>query len=281
MKSPAGARAMALSSSYVAAADNSEAIFWNPAGMARLEGSGQSDLSLSYNSLLETSYASTVGYALPLSGERGVIGLSMVYFSQSSIQGYSPLGDPGDSFQPYDLAFTGGYAKKIGKVRVGGSAKFIRSKLSDASGSAFALDFGLQGERVTDLGEGALDIGVSVRNLGPAIRLGAIADPLPFKLQMGALWHISPRLKGMLDGHMPVDEAPFASVGAEWNYPVAESTSFAFRAGYNVRNDRDIEGLTGFSGGFGLSLTQFRIDYAWVPLGDLGMTHRISLGFKF
>ncbi|MFH2201857.1 MAG: PorV/PorQ family protein [Elusimicrobiota bacterium] len=281
LKLPASARVMALGSAYTAGANGSEAIFWNPAGLARMQAAGLDDFSFSYNHLLETSYASTLAYAHPFSEERGVFATSLIFFSQSAIRGYSPLGDPDGEFKPYDFALAGAYARRLGRLGLGSTLKVIRSKLSDASGTSFALDLGLQLERVTDVGEGAMDIGLSLTNLGPPIRMGSVADPLPFKLQLGALWHVSPRLQTSLDGHLPVDESPYASMGAEFAQPLGQEMLLSIRAGYNVRNERDVDGLTGFTAGFGFGLRPLRIDYAWVPLGDLGMTHRISIGYTF
>ncbi|MEE8424512.1 MAG: PorV/PorQ family protein, partial [Elusimicrobiota bacterium] len=167
LKIPTSARAQALGSAFVAAVDNSESMFWNPAGLARFEEQGESELSFGYSALLETSYAGTVGYARPFANGRGVLGAAFVYFSQASIQGFNTLGNPDGSFTPNDLAFSVYYAKKFERLSLGGGLKFLRSELADVSGSSFAVDFGIQSRRVFDLGEGAVDLGASIRNLGP------------------------------------------------------------------------------------------------------------------
>lgn len=281
LKLPTSARAVALGSAFVAAVDNSESMFWNPAGLARFEEQSESELSFGYSALLETSYAGTVAYARPFANGRGVLGAAFVYFSQASIRGFNTLGDPDGSFTPNDFAFVVHYAKKLEQVSLGGGLKFIRSELADVSGSSFALDLGIQSERVFDLGEGPVDLGASMRNLGPPIQVGSVADPLPFVLQLGALWHISPRVRALLDGHLPVDDDPYPSLGLEFLQPMGENLAGALRAGYNLRNDRDVDGLSGVSGGFGVMAGRFRFDYAWVPFGDVGTTHRISLGLLF
>jgi hypothetical protein len=281
LKLPASARALALGSSLVGAADNSEAIFWNPAGLAQMEKEGRSEVSFGYSALLETSYAGTLAYARPFVGERGVLGAALVYFSQSSIQGFDTVGNPNGEFTPTDFALSLSYAKKLSNYGVGTTIKFIRSEIADASGSSFAIDLGIQGLRVADFGDGKVDIGASLLNLGPAIQTGSVADPLPFKFQAGALWHISPRFRGLLDGHIPVDDNPYVSLGLEVLTPKRGNMSAAFRAGFNIRNQRDVDGLTGMSAGFGAHVAQLRFDYAWVPLGDLGQTHRISIGYGF
>jgi hypothetical protein len=46
-------------------------------------------------------------------------------------------------------------------------------------------------------------------------------------------------------------------------------------------NSPDLGGLSNFSAGFGFRRNLFSLDYAFVPLGDLGTTHRVSLNFRF
>jgi hypothetical protein len=281
LKLPAGGRIPALGGTYSSVTDNAEAMFWNPAGLSRLESAGRPDAAIGYSTLLETMYSGALAYAHLLPGQRGVLGASFVYFSQSAIQGYSTLGDPTSEFTPTDLALALGYGRLLGPVRLGASMKFIRSEIADASGSTFAMDFGAQYDRVTDVGESPLDIGLSIRNFGPPIKVGSMSDPLPFMAALGGLWHISPRVSGLLDAHFQVDADPYFSLGMEFNQPFGEGFKASVRGGYNMRYARDLEGFSGASAGLGVDLRRVRLDYAWVPFGDLGTTHRIGLGVRF
>ncbi len=281
LKLPASARAEALGSSYVAAVDNTDALYWNPAGLGRMEEAGQSEAAFSYNSLLETSYEGTLAYARPLGQGKGVLGVGLIYFSQSAITRYDVFGNSSGDFTPIDLAFTVGYGKSFERLQIGSSLKFIRSAIDDASGSTFALDLGIQAQRVADLGEGPLDLGLSIMNVGPGISVGSVSDPLPMKIQGGALWHISPTVNGLLDLHLPVDQDAYFSIGTEANFPYGDDMKFSVRGGYNLSRTREIDGLTAMSAGFGVKLKSFRMDYAWAPFGELGTTHRISMGFLF
>ncbi len=281
LKTPVGARGPALGCSAAAAVDGAESLFWNPAGLSRMGSSGLSEFSAGYNALLETSYTGAFAYARPLSDHRGTFGASLVYFSQSAIQGYTPRGDPSSPFTPNDIALSGAYARTFGSAHAGAALKVVRSELAGESGSTFALDFGVQAERLTDISEGALDLGAAVQNLGPALKLGSVSDPLPFKITGGAVWHINPSVIGLLDIHAPVDADPYASLGMEFGTSFGPGMKAALRGGYNIKQERAIDGLTGLSGGFGVDLLKFRLDYAWVPLGELGTTHRVSLAFRF
>ncbi|MBI5242106.1 MAG: PorV/PorQ family protein [Elusimicrobia bacterium] len=285
LKLPAGARIPSFGGSYAAAADNAEAMFWNPAGLSRLEGAGRPEAAVGYLSLLETMYSGSLAYAHPLANQRGVVGASFLYFSQSPMQGYDPRGDPTSRFTPNDLAHSVGYGTLLGPVRLGGAVKFIRSAIDDACGSTFALDFGIQADRVTDIGGGPLDLGLSVQNFGPPIKLGSMSDPLPFKMAIGGLWRIvevkRTKLSGLVDAHMPVDADPYFSLGAEFIQSFDEGFSVQVRSGYNMRNARGLDELAGVAAGLGMDLRRVRLDYAWVPFGELGTTHRVALGYRF
>ncbi len=280
LKSPPSARADALGGSLAAVADRSESIFWNPAGIAKLYHLGDSDLSLGYNALIETAYTGTVCYARPFAGI-GVFGFGLLYAAQSSIQGYNAVGDTNGSFTPNDLVMDLSYGRRLGAVLAGLGLKFIRSQVADVSGTSFALDLGVQMQSVWKPSEGPIDIGLSLQNLGPPLKMGGGSDPLPTKIQGGFAWHFNERFSGLLDGHLPVDQEPYVSLGAEGRLPVASTIKAGLRGGYNMSYSRGVPGFAGVTAGFGLEVERFRVDYAWVPFGDLGSSNRFSLGYRF
>ena len=67
-------------------------------------------------------------------------------------------------------------------------------------------------------------------------------------------------------------------VGAE----VTPRRFFSLRLGYRYQIQRpDLGSLADFSAGIGLRGKNMSIDYAFVPLGDLGQTHRLSFNLRF
>ncbi|HAM36719.1 MAG TPA: hypothetical protein DEB40_00675 [Elusimicrobia bacterium] len=275
------ARSEALGGAAAAGADNSDALFINPAGLLTLGPETPSDLSFSYNSLLESSYLSYAAYAKAL-GKSSALAAGFVYFSQGAMTAYNGQGDPAGTFRPSDLAVSAAYARRFDEFSLGGGLKMIRASVDDVSGTTAALDFGGQARNVCLVGERPLDVGASLTNFGPAIKLGGASAPLPLALAAGMLWHASPALDSSLDVHLPVDQDPYVSLGVEAFLFFDQSRrKAAFRVGYDQSHGRDIDGLTGMTAGMGLDLGAFRLDYAWVPLGDLGMQNRITLAFRF
>ncbi|MFA6004724.1 MAG: PorV/PorQ family protein [Elusimicrobiota bacterium] len=281
LKLARSARSEALGGAAVAGASDADALFSNPAGLSSLDPEHPSDLSFSYHSLLESAYLGYAAYGHAL-GRFGAVGGSVVYFSQGAMTAYTSQGDPNGTFAPNDLAVALSYAQRFRTFALGGSLKMIRSSVDDVSGATAALDIGGQAKNVCLLGDRPLDVGASLTNMGPAIKLGGMSAPLPLALALGALWHTTPNVDAYLDVRLPSDQDPYASFGLETNYAFDKLRRKAFlRAGYNQAYSRDIDGLTGLTAGCGLDLGAFRLDYAWVALGDLGMQNRVTLAFRF
>jgi hypothetical protein len=97
---------------------------------------------------------------------------------------------------------------------------------------------------------------------------------------MGFLWTASPFVRILLDLRAPVDQAPYASFGTELHKRLSDSVEGALRAGYSLHNERGIDGFAGLTAGAGVQLNVWRFDYAFSAYGDLGSTHRVTLGLR-
>ena len=268
-----------------AAATGAESVFLNPTGLSRLEAESPSEVAVEYNALLESAYSGSAAYARPL-GRNGAFAAGLVYASQSAQTAYNAIGDSTGRFTPTDLALGGWYSHRLGRFAVAGGLKLIRSSLDTRSGVSAAVDLGFLARGVAEIGEGPLDAGVVIQHLGPPLKLGSTADPLPLRLRAGGVWHVSPTFDAGLDVNMPVDADPYASLGVEKRIPASRIKStkpwtIALRGGYDQNRTRGVEGFTGLSVGAGFDFAAMRLDYAWIPFGDLGSVNRISLAFRF
>ncbi|MDD5630283.1 MAG: PorV/PorQ family protein [Elusimicrobia bacterium] len=281
LKLAGSARESALGGAAAAGAQGADALFSNPAGLASLRPDSRSEASLSYDNLLESSYLGSAAWGRPL-GRSGAVGAELVYFSQDAQTAYNGQGDAVGSFRPYDLAVGAAYARRFGGFAAGAGLKLIRSSVDDASGTSAAVDFGAQAPGVVLVGDRPLDIGAYVSNLGPPIKVGGASAPLPLAIVGGALWHLADPVDASFDLHLPSDQDPYVSLGVEASYRFDQRRHSAFlRLGYDQSHARELDGAAGMTAGGGLDLGSFRVDYAWVPYGDLGMQNRVTLALRF
>jgi hypothetical protein len=73
-----------------------------------------------------------------------------------------------------------------------------------------------------------------------------------------------------MDINKAVDSDVSVHIGLEYQY-----NQVAFRVGYGTGSEAS------FSVGVGFGIGSWNIDYAYVPYGDLGDTHRIGVGMKW
>lgn len=275
LKTPVGARAQALGESYTAVAGDPDALFWNPAGLAEV---GRREMTASHNVMLEGAYASALAWGVPVG--LGAVAFGALVQAQSPVDAYDAFGDPAGSFVPYDLALSAAYARPVKGASTGAAFKVFRQRLADRTALGWALDYGWQWRNAGLVDQVPVDLGLSVRNLGSPVKLGHRADPMPLKLALGSLWRVDPRFWVLADAHLPVDRSPYASVGMEARLPAA-GASFALRMGYSNMRTSDLGPAAGLTAGLGVGLAYMRVDYAWLPMGDLGSTHRVSMGWRF
>ena len=166
------------------------------------------------------------------------------------------------------------YANTYEKFDMGLNLKYIYSKI-EQSAYAIALDLGIN----YTLNENTF-IGATLTNLGTDMKFNKETEPLPLLFKVGGSYYILDIWLVSLDLNFPRDNEIYFDFGTEYSILIAENLNFAFRAGYEGRN-KDIPGFNWINLGFGLDYLDYAFDYAFVPYGDIGMTHRFSFSIKF
>ena len=272
LKIGVGAKAMGMGESQVAATDDLYASYWNPAGLTRLQNP---QIALMHNEWFAGINHEFVGFALPL-GNVGTVGASASYLSFGELQGRDRDGNETTVFRPYDLALILSYARGFGdSLAFGTNAKFLREQIADETGTGIAFDFG----GLYTFQEIPLSLGFNAQHVGPRVQFIEEAFGLPFTFRLGVAYRLwSDALMLTTDIIRPSDNDVATGVGAAYTI----GNILQLRTGYKYKiGGNDLGAMSGLTGGFGLTLRQFQIDYALVPFGVLGLTHRFSLVASF
>lgn len=282
LKISVGPRAVAMGEAYAGVSDDVNAVYWNPAGLSQLR---TPEITAMHVFWFEDIYFDHLAAAIPL--EFGVLGASLVYLNGGTLQ-RSEAGDTPDdpsrgTFNAADVGFTGAYALPIDDSMHLGLGLTLFSETIDAQASlGWAANLGFLYELPWD----AWRLGAVVQNLGPATTVDAEYFRLPINFKVGLGFTPVEELLLTLDYNQLLEQYGKISLGAEY---VFEQT-LALRAGYLYQEKIDpaelysgfgSNAVAGLSAGMGITYLSFRLDYAFVPYGFLGSTHRISMTFAF
>ena len=277
----ADARALALGGAYVALAEGATAGYWNPAGLAALEGR---QLHLTHEQRFGLVDGDFVALALP--GTRlGNVAFSLLRVGVADIP-FTTLQDPsqpiGSDNRPVILSkeSSADYALYLSsgrrlhrRLEVGASLKLLYSSVSSYSAYGFGLDAGLR----LRLGWG-LALAANLRDLTttPIFWSTDTTDRIQPSLQLGMAWTLplaGGRATAVLAGRgggQADDESGAAPLNAGFEYWYK---NIALRAG--LEEERRAFGL-------GLQPHQrLTLDVAYLEHDGLDPTYRVSAGLNF
>jgi Uncharacterised protein family (UPF0164) len=267
---PVGARAIAMGEAYTAQADDVSSLYWNPAGLALLN---QSQASFMYNQNIQDMTYSHMSVATPL--ENGGLGASLSYLSFGKIDGYDTTGAPTGNVSAYSGVATVGGAWLGDNWSAGFNAKGVQGSLADVKANGFAADLGLNTIYPAEVMGGTLRFGATLRNLGTGLKFIQETDPFPTEYRVGvaAVQMLDRKLNMSMDYGKARDNKGAVYAGAE--YWIGQF--LALRTGY-AGTDSESNGLRL---GMGLKVRDFSFDYSYGQFGELGLTHRYELTYRF
>jgi hypothetical protein len=273
LKEGAGARAAGMGEAYSALVDEAGAIYWNPAALATLR---RPSVTLMHSASVASMSYEFAAYGQKL-GDKGGFGLGVQRQSAGSLGGRDESGFETGGFSPVDTAFLAGAARRLGPVSLGASAKLVQSKIVKSASTA-AADLGVLWPGTAG---GKWSAALTATNLGGKLRYEKDSEQLPSAWRAGIGYRPSGSWALGLDAVVPNDNGGYLAAGAEWIAASNDRYSLAIRAGYNGRSSGNEGGSEGFAAGLGFGFRGVGVDYAFVPMGDLGQSHRISLSYSF
>jgi hypothetical protein len=274
-----GARAAAMGGAFVGVADDATSLFWNAAGIARIDPD-KSELSLNHANWPAEMSFDQVGYVFHVKTIPGAFGLhARALTMQPMIEttAYQPEGT-GNTFDAGMMAVGFTYARSFtDKFSAGITGNLIHEGLADVSQQTFAFDVGT----LYDVGVAGMKIGMAISNIGSQIKFIDREARIPAIFRVGTsatlLQTADQKLMGSFEFSHPPDNSERLNLGAEYAF-----RKYVFlRGGYNVNYDSE-----GIAGGLGFHFPvsvagQADLDYAYTDMKDLGAAHRFSLKFLF
>jgi hypothetical protein len=308
---PVGGRGMAMSGATVATSVGIDAMYWNPAGLARIGDQAEGMFSnMAYIADISVNY----GAVAIKFGTFGTIGLSVKALGFGDIP-FTTVDDPegiaGRVFSPSFITVGGSYARQFtDAITAGINFKMISENLHRVTGSGIAFDIGLQYDGVA--GFEGVKLGVVLKNMGPEMKFDgtgllkqAIAvdgrRPRQFYSSLGASFQLPTSVEIGLAYDQKFGEAVGYNInsGYEANSLYLDSYRFGGEVTYDLSNIRlagrggidlidggpDDENIFGPTFGFGLlfktEAINITIDYAYRTVDYFSSNNMFSLMFGF
>jgi len=300
-----GAKAAAMGSAFVSLANDASAIYWNPAGLAKLQGAGAMFDRTTW--FADVSYNFVSGYFNL--GDAGTIGLSFTSseYGDMKVTTIEAPDGTGEIFSATDAVLAISYAMNLtDNFSIGFTPKFIYQSIWKMNATAIAIDLGVQYITPFD----GIVLAMSISNFGTKMKLGGNSNlvlydldattsgnngnipanlqtddwalPLNFRVGLGYSFHIFDEHQVTLavDALHPSDNYESINAGAEYSY-----NDFLFlRGGYKSLFLQDSE--ESFTLGFGvkqalLNNLAIKLDYAYQDFGKLNNIQKFTVGIVF
>ncbi len=305
---PVGARALGMGGAFAAVANDATAMYWNTAGLARLN---QSEAIFTHANWIADINFNYAGVALPV-GEFGTVGVNFTSMTMDDMERTTeqePDGT-GQTFSAGSFAVGVTYARNLTDwFSIGGNVKYISEQIWNSSATGIAFDIGT----LFTTPFAGVTFGASITNFGQKMRMsgddlvitkdispnngnnpnvpGSLATDafdLPLALRIGLAYEpIADEDNDLIiavDGIHPNDNAESLSFGAEFS---GLKRIVSVRVGY-----KDFQGTGSndseeqFTLGGGLRYTiganfTVKFDYAYEKFGRLNSVHKFALGVLF
>lgn len=250
---PVGGRAVGMGQAVVAGVDGSEAVWWNPAGLARQE---KRELAIHHSEPFVETSGDALSLVIP-SSLLGVLAISANLIDYGTEDQTDQNGNVIGSITTRSFVFAGSYATAVGdRLNAGITYKVLQFAIScsiqcppgiGAKATSSAIDLGAQ----YDLrGLLPVTLGVAVRNIGPSLQVNdnPQRDKLPLRMQVGARWRVGALERRTRDTEIAIagDVLDRVSNRAATYRAGADATwrkQVSFRAGY-VFDGPDASGPT-------------------------------------
>ncbi len=303
LKIGVGARASAMGGTFVGVASDVSSAYWNPAGLGQIN---RPQLAAMHAEWLAGIRYEWVGFAQSF-GKWVTLAGDVAFLHTGDIIRTLESGDEDGVFEYTNTALrvACGTASYKG-IRLGVAVNAFQQAVTFNNTKQHTANRNTP--RSMSISPGVLyetpiknlRIGGSIQNFsGNAKRFFSQTetDALPRIVRLGVAYEVQVKLAGgelvegeaggetteerhsrmilAFDINFPNDQLVNLHAGVEYTF----RNGFSLRGGYQTGTDFDF--LSNLSGGLGYETESYNVDYAFVPFGDVGNTHRVSFTLRF
>ncbi len=295
LKIGVGARGQAMGGAYGSLADDLTAVYWNPAGVSRLDGMAFTAAYLNWFGGFNHTFA---GMAMPIN-EQFNVAVSFISFGVDDIE-ITTMDVPegyGSTYSITDVALGltfSGYLTK--EFAFGVTAKYVRNSFASLGAQGVAFDIG----SLYDTGIYGIKLGFSLHNLGTEMTYDGVdlnttvnpnpgvdkapldarymtdATDMPIIFRAGASADVfekdEHKVIGSFDFLTLSDTPEQFAFGAEYTWNKIFSVRGGYRFGHDQLGVSAGAGINYIGGGF-----DGKINYSINPTKDLGLLNRIEV----
>jgi hypothetical protein len=305
LKIEVGAKSIGMGGAFVSIANDASALYWNPAGISRLQNS---DAMFSHTFWLAGTNHDFAGVIFKLNDQQA-IGLNYTALTVGDMAVRTEMfpEGTGEYFNAADFSLGLSYGLNLTDMfSIGFTGKYIGERIWHMSASAMAFDVGVL--YYTPIK--GLNLGMSVSNIGTKIQysgtdnfINYTFDPakhgnsdnvfssiemdswnLPMIFRVGLSMKFADneinKFIVSVDANHPSDYNEYLNIGGEYGF----RDRVFLRIGYKALFKQDSE--EGLTAGLGVvyfltDYYQFHFDYAYADYGRLDSVHRITASFGF
>ncbi len=302
---PVGARAVGMGGAFVAVANDASAMYWNPAGIARLT---RSEALFTHSDWIADINFNYAGVVMPIAG-LGTVGVSFTSLGVDEME-RTTIDQPegtGQFFSAGSFALAVSYGRALTEwFSIGGNVKYVNEHIWNSAATGLAVDIGTLFTtpfRGVTLGASISNFGQKMKISGddlivqndispingnnPNINAVLATDEfeMPLLLRIGVAYDAiktdEHQLTLVVDAVHPNDNTESVSFGGEL---AGFHNTLFLRGGYKAYGAQDSEEQFTVGGGFNYHMDQFltlKIDYAYEQFGRLNNVHKFAVGMVF
>ncbi len=276
LRIPIGARGTAMGNAIMANVTGVEAIFYNPAGLANMQGT---EVMFSHEPYIADVKVNFAGVATNIANLGTVAASAKITSIGDMVETTENFPDgTGRVFSPSLSVLSVSYARSLTyNVAFGATAKIVNERIFEVSATGVCFDIGF----VYNPNWHGVSLGMAIRNYGPQMKFDGIgfsrdlngrpARPVNASFDIPSSFDL-----GMAYNFLNVDRNSASVVGTFSNNNYSQDAwqggveyvydaKYSLRAGYNYSNQSNY--LYGFSAGAGVAVnlggTDITFEYSW------------------